>query len=75
MKPYAEDGQAKGVPSQQHKVKVNIYLCTYMHVITMKIRGHKFERKREDIWEGLEGGMGSNHNLKIIILNAEYFFN
>lgn len=66
MKPYTKDGQAK--------VKVNIYLCTYMHVTAMKIRSHKFERKRGDIWDGLEGGMGSNHNLKItIILNAKYF--
>lgn len=37
-KPYTEDGQTK--------VKVNIYLCTYMHVTAMKIRSHKLERKR-----------------------------
>lgn len=45
MKPYAGDGQAKDVHSQQHEVKVNIHLYIYMHVTTMKIRSHKFERK------------------------------
>lgn len=50
----------------------NIYVCTYMQVITIKKRRHESERReQEGIWKDLERGRKRNGEMMSFILESQ----